>query len=293
MEDIFSFLGLFKAVWEKAGWWGVLGLVLSALVIFGCWEFCRSFIVAVFDRETNIGGFGGKLRAIFIGNPWPSAGKTEPKSLTKHNIFIRLKGLIEYQIPNMNIACKLRKKLFTDLLIANMEATRDCLLTFTEEMLTAPEGDLKSMFDLLFAKIERTWRANLEAKGYPDGAIKVFLRENAAANRHLKYLALDLLDSSSFPEGRDKAVVILDSIGSSVYTSIMNMEKALNNANGEVSCLTYQGLKCENCDPICKYSKNHLKAVRRIEAEVEAERTSRELKLLEDTGVMQKVKGDE
>lgn len=287
MEDAASIVGFVKAVWEHSGWWGVLGLILCLLVVFTCWEFLRSFVLAIFDRTSKLGGFGGKLQRLFLGGAKDPVSELSPAN---HSIFIRLKNLIENQVPNMNITCRLRKKLFTELLLAFLEATRSCLTSFVAEIETAPEENLPSMFELLFAKIERTWRSNLENKGYPEVAVRIFLRDNAVVQKHLAFLAIDMLNSSSFTDHNFRIIGIMDGISSSLYTSIMNMERGLSNANGEISGLSYQGVKCDNCDPVCKYSKNHLKTLHRLELAAEAERTSQAIKLvnLDDTNTMRK-----
>ena len=273
MDDILSVFGLFKSVWEKGGWFGLFLLLLLMTVFVVIWEIFRTFIPALITGDRKFTGFAGWIQRAIGSQP------TNP-DLMKHNVFVRIESM-RLKIQDMSIDCKLRKKLFVDLLMEQMTAIKSCLEVFLKELPDTPPANIKLAYELLFHKIERTWRAALEAKGYPESAVLVYKRESSMSQRMLDYAIIDLLTNSTCIQTQDKPLVLLDVMTSMVCTNLMVMEKALAEANGEISGLTYQGIKCTECDPQCKYSKNHMAAMHKLEVKADMDRTRKELAIID------------
>ena len=174
--------------------------------------------------------------------------------LKKHILFDKCDYLIKFRIPQMKIACPLRKKLFTRLLILKIESYKKNINELIENpnLATFTPQKLFQEVTEMFGKINLEWQNKAMDYGIPAIVLEKLQDEIVQIKQFVSRYTESICFSSTAEESNiQKVATIMDFIWTIEEYIISELEKVLNDLNGTISNIRTAEFKCHNCK-ICK-----------------------------------------
>ena len=231
------------AVYKTFGFSGTILVIIILTTGYVIVKFGGLLVNKYVDNETISKYFKGKRRNRYI------------KELKAHTIFDKYRCLLE-RLPNAKIRCPLRKRLFQKLLTIRVNTHKELLEEYieTNNLDELDHDAFKISINMLLSKSH-----NKLVERYREAEIPLIVLDRFEDRIHdIKSFAEDMIygicDSTRFFESNDERLSnILEILSTLEYNGIIIFEKTLDHLNGELSGLTFEGIKCNHCDVNCEY----------------------------------------
>lgn len=171
-------------------------------------------------------------------------------NLKEHIIFSKIESLINHVIKSMHINCPLRNKVFKKILIIRFQIMLK-LLKEQSEIPNDVESDvLKLSWETFFAKLENEWYDEVIRIGVP----KIVITKYYEFRKGFTAILSDTVGTLCYKENTLEAMsFIFDIINGMEVASLPITYKTVDDLNGELSSIEFEGTKCCQCDVQCKY----------------------------------------
>jgi len=234
--DIDALLGLVSKLLDRYGPVKTFGIATMLILLFALYEV---------GKLTTSKLLKGKLRFF----------KAKPQIiLTSHSVFTKLDSMIQHQIPSLYLNCPLRARIFKKMLTVRTSVLKDGLMDMAKKEWKVPVDDIKIAWDAFFAKIDYDWTVAARNAGIPLVAVQRFKAFKENVNKVVIDLVTNLcLVGSIYETQQERIAVIFEVLGSMEVSSLFSAGKALDSLNGEISNLTFDGVKCLGCNTNCQY----------------------------------------
>lgn len=182
----------------------------------------------------------------------------EQIDLTNYQAFARLDNIIRFNIPNLRIRCALRHRLFTKIASLRIQTLRDALRTMIKaDVNDLSMEDLRELISTTLLTASSDWTLQCLGADVPKVAIDKFKSKHSAIFQISERMVLDMCVSEHYYDNNIERVAgILDFISSvEFYVCVLALEQTINELNGEVSGLTFEGMCCTRCMDTCPYMK--------------------------------------
>lgn len=176
--------------------------------------------------------------------------KLKKISIAKHPIFTKYHFLMNQRIKHLRCHCPLRKKIFTDLMLARIEAYNSNLKEFVkrEDINNLSIIEFQYTMNELLLKIFTEWETNVHQQEIPAVIIGKFLKAIEDTRRLIVALTESISSSSySYENNLFRLSAIFDVFNGLEEAIIAQLEESLDQMNGEISNTEYKGVTCMHC----------------------------------------------
>jgi hypothetical protein len=228
LETTSNVWGLVSRVYQDHGLITALSAIAAILIMLTAYEILKILFLKYID---NFIPFGKKKKKI---------------KLEQSSAFKRLDSIIDHQIPNMPMPCPLRKLIFSKILITRSLKLKQLLLDETKRSWEISREDVRIIWDAFFAKLSYEWSIEARSKNVPDVAISKFVDFHKDNEKVMRDLVENLCIRSS-GSIVESVSLIFEVIGCMEVSALFSAGDALNNLNGQISSLEFEGVSCLKC----------------------------------------------
>lgn len=203
-------------------------------------------IITTFTKTVS-GIFGKHLQDSILQR---SFFKLKKINIAKHPIFTKYHFLINQRIKHLRCHCPLRKKIFTDLMLARIESYDHNLKEFVkrEDINSLSVVEFQYTMNELLLKIFTEWEANVHQQEIPAVIIGKFLEAIDDTRRLIVALTESISGSYySYENNLFRVSAIFDVFNGLEEVIITQLEESLDQMNGEISNTEYKGTVCMHC----------------------------------------------
>ena len=180
-------------------------------------------------------------------------------NLKNHFIFADIENTIKYKIPNVRYVCKLRKELFTTLLIRKLETFKyhlhEIIDIDPDELNKKTKEELQELFDISIMK----WQSYWKEQGLNDGVFPFIIdqyiqQSHTTDDIYKKLITRTILSDVIYENNVEKVFSILTSLSVVYLLLLLDMEEVFTKINGQLLDKSYNGVSCkgyESCG-ICR-----------------------------------------
>jgi len=221
-------------VYQQHGIFAFLGLMVILLTLFAAYEVIKAIGSKIIDKRFK----------------WWK--KDEKFDLSAHSVFQKMDSMINHQIPNMQMDCPLRDKIFKKLLTIRAKTLKKNLQEMAKKQWSVSSEDMRVAWDSFFARVEYEWTNEAKVSGIPIIAIQRFIANNEGVSKVVTDLVSNLCTSGRmYDHNEEKIETIFEVLGSMEVSSIFSATDTLDSLNGEISNLTFEGEQCHHCQAKC------------------------------------------
>jgi hypothetical protein len=222
---------------------GTFVVALLAMIMF------HIGIVLVFSR-IDASGWPDVIRKLILK---PTSTRELEHSTFFQSMFFLKMGVIQ----RLNITCKLRNKIFTRLLYIKV----DMIETVIREFIAKEESwkdleidDMEIVLKSVLAESDIRWQKEAKERGIPEVAIDLFKKYNLQKMSILDEVILSAsLSKYTSVNNHERVLIFLDALSTREIKSFDSLDKVLNELNGHLSKVVFEGEKCTHCDPLCPH----------------------------------------
>lgn len=222
------------------------------------------FIIAVSAYELIRNGVPALVKGLYY-RLWTMRKRT----FKTHLLFKRLDTLITYSVPNMNVPCPLRRRVFQDLLLIKYKAVYDVTSELVaQDVNKMPAADFKELIAAALQREEVLIKARAAEAGIPGVVVEHFYMANADKDKLLRSVIIDYTTTTADDaRNSDRLSAMLELLGSLLVFSFSSVEHVVNELNGEISSIDYKGVKCPACQRgDCGLAATHYKNGTKLKA---------------------------
>lgn len=179
------------------------------------------------------------------------------KDLSNSTFFQSMALLKIGVIPRMNIKCRLRKKIFTRLLLVKLEAleaTVNDFISKENKWKDMEVDDLEIVLKSVLAEADVKYQKECKDRGIPEVAIDLFKQYNQEKMEVMDEILISAaLSKYMCTDNHERVLLFLDSLSARENKSFLAMEKVLDTLNGVLSRAEFEGERCTHCDENCPF----------------------------------------
>lgn len=169
--------------------------------------------------------------------------------LKKHFIFTDIENTIKYKIPNVKYVCKLRKELFTTILVRKLETFRYHLHEIIDldpyELNKKTKEELQEMFDISIVKWQSYWKEQCLNDGVFPFIIDQYIQQSHTTDEiYKKLVTRTILSDIIYENNVEKVFSILTSLSVVYILLLLDMEEVFTKINGQLLDKSYNGIAC-------------------------------------------------
>jgi hypothetical protein len=183
--------------------------------------------------------------------------KSRNRRLSDSTFFQSMTFLKTGVIPRLNLTCLLRNKIFTRLLYIKVDAMESAIKNFISKEDSWKDFELEDLALVLksvLAEMDITWQRECRERGIPGVAIDLFKKYD---NNKMDILDEVLLSASlskyTSHTNHERVLLFLDGLSTRKIKSFDSLDGVINELNGHLSRVEFEGAKCTHCDPTCPH----------------------------------------
>ncbi|MGQ4893444.1 MAG: hypothetical protein ACP6IQ_02325 [Candidatus Njordarchaeia archaeon] len=167
--------------------------------------------------------------------------------------FLKIDNLLVYKISRLKIYCPLRKVIFKSLLRVHIGVYKEVLFNIIKADVNSMTTEqfrhyLENSLSMLFIQCREKYKEN----NLPEIAIEKFLEFNQSNEELLMKVMYQICDSEMvYDNNLEKLISFVDFVGAVLEMVLVSAENTLNELDGELSQVEYNGVKCQHCKEGC------------------------------------------
>lgn len=170
--------------------------------------------------------------------------------LNKHYIFTEIENTIKYKIPNVRYVCKLRKELFTTVLVRKLETFRYHLHEIIDigpyDLNKKTKEELQELFDVSIVKWQSYWKEQCLNDGIFPFILDQYIQQSHTTDEiYKKLVTRTILSDVVYENNVEKVFSILTSLSVVYILLLLDMEEVFTKINGQLLDKTYNGISCK------------------------------------------------
>lgn len=174
--------------------------------------------------------------------------KKEFQDISTHQLFESITRHIETDIPVIRYSCKVRRAVFTDIIVIFFNTLKDeaekIAIKFYKQSIS--DTEIKSLLISFIPTTRVKWLSKCRNEGIPEFALLQFDDELNRSLGFIKNIITTTMDSQMiYSSNYHKIMSIFNMINGFLPTFLNAIEITCNTINGKFATVTYKNIKCD------------------------------------------------
>lgn len=169
--------------------------------------------------------------------------------LLKHDCFLKLDHIVKHRLNNINVKCVIRKKIYQDIMRERVECILNAFRELVkEDIFTWNNSNLFYHIEASLDDSNERAKSKLLSEGMPEFILEAMNDKiRLAWVFHKKYIKHLCYNNALYHNNFERLYAVFDLLAVMVEEYMNILESTLGEFNGDIKCLDYKGVKCEEC----------------------------------------------
>ena len=163
--------------------------------------------------------------------------------------FLKMDHIVKYRLEHVNVPCRLRKRIYQDIMRERVSRLRDSLYEFvSKDIRHMTNTELYLGVEGVYIEANKASTAKLIEDGVPEFILEAM---NNRIDENWEYQKRNIkgfcYNTWLYHDNTARMFAVLDNIIVLVEVSMNNLESTLAGFNGNIKDLEYHGIVCAHC----------------------------------------------